>query len=102
MSRYRLSAMAETDLAEIADYTTDVWGAKQAELYLNNLVECFIRIAQMPELGRPCDAVHPGFRRIEQGRHVIFYKPRKTYVFIARILHRNMLPTRHQLMDDGS
>ncbi|MHB1745118.1 MAG: type II toxin-antitoxin system RelE/ParE family toxin [Acidobacteriaceae bacterium] len=45
MSRYRLSALAELDLADIADYTTDVWGAKQAELYLDSLVECFDRVS---------------------------------------------------------
>ena len=102
MSRYRLSAMAERDLADIADYTTDVWGAKQAELYLDSLVECFDRIGEMPGLGRECDSVHPGFRRIEQGKHVVFYKPRRRDVFIVRILHQNMLPTRHQLMEDES
>ena len=30
MSQYHLSALAALDLADIADYTTDVWGAKQA------------------------------------------------------------------------
>ncbi|MHB1960658.1 MAG: type II toxin-antitoxin system RelE/ParE family toxin [Acidobacteriaceae bacterium] len=100
MSRYRLSALAELDLADIADYTTDVWGAKQAGLYLDSLVECFDRIAQVRGLGRASDSVHPGFRRIEQGKHVVFYKPRRRDVFIGRILHQNMLPTRHQLMED--
>lgn len=100
MSRYRLSALAELDLADIADYTTDVWGARQAEIYLDSLVECFDRTAQKPGLGRGCDSVHPGFRRIEQGKHVVFYKPRRRDIFIGRILHRNMLPTMHQPMED--
>jgi toxin ParE1/3/4 len=99
VSGYRLSALAELDLAEIADYTFDMWGAKQAELYVNSLAECVVRIAQRPGLGRACDAVHPGFRRIEQGRHVIFYKPGKRGIFISRILHQSMLPTARETME---
>ena len=73
MSRYRLSTLAELDLADIADYTIDVWGAQQAEVYLNSLTECFLRIAKMPGLGRTSDSVHSGLCRIEEGKHVIFY-----------------------------
>lgn len=102
MSGYRLSAAAELDLTEIADYTTDVWGGAQANLYLDNLVECFLRIAMNPRLGRSCDAVHAGFRRIEQGKHVIFYQADGSGVFIGRILHQSMLPTRHELMERES
>ena len=100
MSRYRLSVLAELDLADIADYTTDVWGAKQAELYLDQLVDCFIRIAKTPELGRACNFVHPGFQRMEQGKHVVFYKPDDHGIFISKILHQGMLPTRHEFMED--
>ncbi len=99
MSGYRLSALAELDLAKIADYTTDVCGAKQADLYLSSLAECFLRIVQNPSLGRACDSVHPGFRRIDQGKHVIFYKPGKRGVFISRILHTSMLPTVREMME---
>lgn len=98
MSRYRLSVLAELDLADIADYTTDVWGGKHAEVYLDSLVECFVRIAKMPELGRSCDSVQRDFRRIEQGKHAIFYKPENKGVFISRVLHQSMMPDRHELM----
>jgi toxin ParE1/3/4 len=100
LSRYRLSVLAELDLTDIVDYTTDVWGGKQAEVYLDNLVECFIRIAKTPELGRSCGSIHPGFRRMEQGKHVIFYRADDRGVFVSRVLHQSMLPARHELMDD--
>jgi toxin ParE1/3/4 len=98
VNEYHLSVLAELDLADIADYTVHIWGKKQAHLYLDNLVECFDRIAKMPGLGRDCHPVHPGFRRIEQGKHVIFYMPDERGVFISRILHQSMLPTRHELV----
>lgn len=100
MSRYRLSVLAELDLADIVDYTADVWGGKQAEVYLDGLVDCFVRIARTPEIGRSCGSVHPGFRRVEQGKHVVFYRPDDRGVFVSRVLHQRMLPTRHELMDE--
>ena len=95
--------MAELDLADIADYTVDIWGPLQADLYLNSLFECIDRIAQLPGLGRPADALHLGFRRIEQGKHVIFYRVDSgDGIFIARVLHQSMLPTRQSLMEGGT
>jgi toxin ParE1/3/4 len=92
--------LAELDLQDISDYTVDVWGPRQAVLYLESLAECFARIAEMPSLGRACDAVRPGFRRVEVGKHVVFYKPVKSGVFISRILHQGMIPARHELVED--
>jgi toxin ParE1/3/4 len=102
VSGYRLSSLAALDLADIADYTTDVWGEEQAELYLDKLAACFARIAISPALGRRCDSVHPGFRRIEEGKHVVFYHPKKRGVFISRVLHQNMIPGRHEILEEVS
>lgn len=101
MRQYRFSALAEIDLANILDYTTDIWGGRQAELYLDSLAECFARITKFPQLGRSANSVHSGVRRIEQGSHVIFYQPGKDGIFINRILHQSMLPSRHELLDIG-
>lgn len=98
MSRYRLSVLAELDLADIVDYTVDTWGETQAEVYLDSLVKCFVRIAKSPELGRRCDSIHSGFRRIEQGKHVVFYKPDAEGIFVSRVLHQSMLPANHELL----
>jgi toxin ParE1/3/4 len=100
VSEYRLSALAELDLQDISDYTTDVWGPRQAVLYLEKLAECFARIAEMPNLGRPSDSVRPGYRRVEEGKHVVFYRPTKSGVVVSRILHHGMIPARHQLPDE--
>jgi len=90
---YRLSELAESDLADILDFTTDMWGERQADRYLDRMVRCFERIAKMPSLGRSCDDVMVGIRRIEVERHVVFYRPHDKGVFIARILHDRMLVT---------
>lgn len=97
---YRLSAMAERDLANILDYTVDVFGERQAEEYLGSIEECFARIAQMPLSGRSCKSLHPELRRIEHQKHVIFYAPDAQDVLIARVLHESMMPAKHKLIED--
>jgi len=97
VKEYSLSPSAELDLDAIAEYTTDIWGPKQAVKYIDALFVCFDRIALDPGLGRRCDSIHSGYRRIEQGKHVIFYIPVKNGVFISRILHQSMMPSRHEI-----
>jgi toxin ParE1/3/4 len=88
----RYSNDAEHDLEEIADYTTDRWGAAQAERYIDNLVGCFEQIEKMPGLGRSCKDIYPKLHRIEQDQQVIFYLPEPGGVLICRVLHQRMLP----------
>lgn len=45
---YRLSRMAERDLGDILDYTADVWGERHANFYLDDMVQCFVRITGCP------------------------------------------------------
>jgi len=61
LNSIRYSNRAETDLAEILDYSTDRWGETQALSYLAQFVACFEQIAKMPDLGRACDTIHPAF-----------------------------------------
>ncbi len=97
MKEYGLSPLAELDLDDIAEYTTDIWGPKQAVKYINALFVCFDRIARNPGLGRRCDSIRPRLRRIEEGKHVIFYESEKNGVFISRILHQSVLPSHHEI-----
>ena len=53
----------------------------------------------MPSSGRRCDAVRSGYRRIETGKHVVFYRLEDEGVFIARVLHQRELVTRETLME---
>jgi toxin ParE1/3/4 len=96
---YRFSKQARLDLIEIADYTLDRWGLKQAERYLDGLDDCFKRLVQTPQMGRSFDQIRAGYRRIEHGKHVIIYRPDAEGILICRILHHSMLPER-QLFED--
>lgn len=92
MAILRYSARAEADLVDIAEYTLRTWGETQAVQYMNALEDCCERIAGHPQQGRACDAIRPGLRRIEEGKHVIFYRQTGKGILVSRVLHQSMLP----------
>jgi toxin ParE1/3/4 len=57
-------------------------------------------LADNPALGRSCDDIRPGLRRMESGQHVVFYREEAGGILISRILHQRMLPERHAMDDD--
>ena len=58
-------------------------------------------LADNPALGRTCDDVRPSLRRMEIGRHVVFYREGIRGILVSRILHRRMLPERHVIDDEA-
>lgn len=92
MTAHRFSELARLDLIEIADYTLNEWGLEQAIRYLDSLDGCFRLIAANPRVGRKCDLLRPGYRRIEHEKHVIFYRAEPDSILIVRILHQRMIP----------
>ena len=95
MADVRLSPRAETDLAEIADYTIETFGVEQARRYRNELEVRFRSLAENPQLGRSVERLGPGLRRFEQRSHVVFYKKHEGGVLIVRVLHARMDAARH-------
>jgi len=100
MGLFRFSRLAEADLLGIADYTLRTWGERQVIRYLGDLEACCKMLADNPKLGRTCDEVRSGLRRMERGRHVIFYRVNTEGIFVCRILHERMLPERQTLDDE--
>ena len=99
MPNYRLSRLARLDLIEIADYTVDRWGLTQANRYIDSLEGCFQQLTRAPGIGRTCDGIRRGYRRMEHEKHVIIYRVDGDGIFISRTLHQRMLPSR-QLIED--
>jgi toxin ParE1/3/4 len=99
LPRYRFSRLARLDLIEIADYTVETWGLEQAERYMDGLDDCFMQLAQSPGIGRACDRIRNGYRRMEHRSHVVIYRVEKDGIFISRILHQRMLPSKHCIED---
>jgi toxin ParE1/3/4 len=74
MAKFRLSRLAEADLVDIGTYSLDKWGEGQTIRYIDALEACCGQLGDNPELGRACDQIRSGLRRMEHGRHVIFYR----------------------------
>ncbi|MGA3202513.1 MAG: type II toxin-antitoxin system RelE/ParE family toxin, partial [Bryobacteraceae bacterium] len=72
-------------------------GEDQAFRYLDALEASCQMLAENPALGRACDNFRPGLRRMEHGRHVLFYRQVAGGILISRILHQRMLPERQSL-----
>ena len=89
MGDYRLTSSAESDLAEIADFTIENFGIEQARRYRDALEACFHTIADNPKLGREADEIAPMLRRHQHKSHVVFYLPENNDVLIVRVLHEN-------------
>lgn len=94
MAVFRFSRRAEADLLSIGAYTLRNWGEDQTIRYIDDLEACCQMLADNPELGRACDDVRPGLRRMERGRHVVFYREGGGGILISRILHQRMMPER--------
>jgi toxin ParE1/3/4 len=101
MATFRFSRHAETDLLSIGEYTLRTWGKAQTTRYLADLEFFCQTLADNSALGRSCDDVRPGLRRLEHGKHVVLYRHEQSGVLIVRILHQSMLPDRHDTGDQS-
>jgi toxin ParE1/3/4 len=96
VSRYLLSPAAQADLGQIWDYTHDRWGVDQAEEYLRELQRAIERAAANPRIGRACDEIRPGYRKLAAGSHTLFYQVTAEGVIdVVRVLHQRMDVDRH-------
>jgi toxin ParE1/3/4 len=92
-----LTRRAQADLLDISVHTMTTWGEAQSFRYVDDLNEFCQRLAETPLLGRACDAISPGLRRIEFRKQVVFYRQIKGGIRISRILHERMLADRERL-----
>jgi toxin ParE1/3/4 len=106
--RVRLGSEAEKDFTRILAYTLEAFGARQAHIYRDVLVDAISALAQGPDtLGSTAsDEVRPGLRRLHvarrghKGRHFILYRAAEGDVIeVLRILHDAMDLARHVLPD---
>jgi toxin ParE1/3/4 len=100
VASFRFSRRAEADLLSITAYTLRTWGENQTIRYIDDLESCCQMLADNPVLGRVSDDVRAGLRRMEHGRHVIFYREAAGGILVSRILHQRMLPERQSIEDE--
>jgi toxin ParE1/3/4 len=86
---------AEYDLIEIGVYTWTEWGDAQFDKYLGLLREtCEDTIPRKHRFARSVPK-RPGLLRWRCERHVIYFRKVNDGFEIVRILHDQMLPSKH-------
>ena len=89
--RFKVTKRARADLLAIGRFTEKEWGLVQRDYYLKQFDDAFHLLGENPMLGKTCEDVLPGYRKIPQGSHVIYYKVTDS-VEVIRILHERMEP----------
>lgn len=91
MPAFTLTNMAKADLKDIAKFTQERWGREQRDLYLQILDISFQQLAANPLKGKDCSEIRIGYRKLNAGSHVIFYRqPLTDTIEIVRVLHGHM------------
>lgn len=91
MPSFILTERALIDLVEIGQYTQTHWGLEQRNNYLTMIDGCFQQLAADPLMGKDCSEIREGYRKMNAGSHVIFYRQKPSgKVEIVRILHGRM------------
>jgi toxin ParE1/3/4 len=91
MAKFSLTMRAIADLVDIARYTEKHWGPEQRNKYLTILDSAFRQLAATPAKGRDCSDIRHGYRKMNIGSHVVFYRQKQSdEIEIVRVLHERM------------
>lgn len=100
----RLTAHAELDLVDIAKWTTEHFGTRQAKIYSETIARAVVALTDGPDaVGvKPREDLAPGIKTLHaarlgrKSRHFVVFRvrPGKT-IEILRVLHDSMDFARH-------
>lgn len=82
-----ISLFAQNDLQAIHDYSTDLWGPRQADNYIDRLTEACHHLSIQPDIGIDQSGLAPNTRSLVCESHVIYYRISGANLEILRILH---------------
>lgn len=80
-------AAARRDVTRLGDYSEQEWGKRRTRRYLNELEGRIQSLAENPMLGHAADLPRPGLRRMNSGRHAVFYLVFDDRIEVVRVLH---------------
>jgi toxin ParE1/3/4 len=95
MVNFQLSKRAERDLENIAIYTIQNFGFRQARIYRDGLFKTFEMIREFPMIGSDQSHIKQYVRRQVYESHAIYYRTDTKTIFILRILGPGENPVRH-------
>ncbi len=90
MPRYDFTRRALANLRDIARYTRETWGQRQARIYREELELGTRKLALSPGMGRVRADVAPSVRSFPVARHVAFHVEDEGGITVLRLLHPSM------------
>ena len=87
MKRVRLSKLAEADLDEIWLYVAADGGVDIANRLIDDITDRIVLLGTQPNAGRLRDELAVGLRSFPVHRHIIYYRPERGHIVVARVLH---------------
>ncbi|WP_395815926.1 type II toxin-antitoxin system RelE/ParE family toxin [Devosia sp.] len=88
--RLKLSPAAKEDIYKTHEFGALAFGTRQADLYVDHLMDTLARVEQFPEAARERDEVAPPIRLWPYASHSICYRIEGDIVWVVRILHHSM------------
>lgn len=85
-AQFRLTTPAMRDLESIADYMATQASLSQAERFLAQAEQKFVKLARFPNLGRARDEILPGMRSLPLDNYLILYVSTAAGVDILRVV----------------
>ena len=103
--KIRFTQQAEDSLAEIADWTVETFGVRQAEIYEQELLDRCDAIASGMAHSRDCSVLAPegqGMLYTGAGEHFLIHIDLSDAIVIVDVLHsRSDLPTKIAELIEG-
>lgn len=99
MKRLAIADAARTDLADIARYTEERWGAVRRRRYMEEIRRRYTGLRRRPPQGRPREDMCRSCRALIVGQHVLIYRETDDQIELLRVLHQRM-DMRAYMVDD--
>lgn len=90
MLKLFVSPQAINDLEDIFEYTVQNWSITRAEIYQDLLFESMNTILSSPKIGTNYYFKKGKYRKLNSGKHIMFYRVEGDNCIIVRILHERM------------
>lgn len=92
---------AAADLEDIARYSKETHGERQAKTYLQDIQKKAELAADLPGLGANLSGLPEQYRRLQAARHRLIYRYDNNRLIVVRILHeRQELPPDLDVAED--
>jgi toxin ParE1/3/4 len=95
LKRLHLSPKAQSDLAEIWDFTAENWGTARAEGYVRAIQKACNGLCDGSSASTAIDHVRQGYRKRIVGSHLLLFRESDDTIAVIRNLHKRMDPDRH-------